>query len=202
MAPPFAQQQGNVMPQAYTQPAPPLVVSPSIVPSITQSSISTMSPSPTTVYVPQTINAATQPTLNQPTPQPPLPAPLTYSTYTPITQQPTQHQQPFVPAMTTGFSNYSGRHNNRNNRNRRNNNNTNPNYNNVQNFPNMAYQPQFQAQPQMQQPHTFLNGNTNISRRNISQYCWRHVACAHNGYNCKNPKPGYVPWATFQNHCF
>ena len=54
MVPQFSQQQANVMPQTYTQPTPPSVVSPLIAPFITQSSLSTMSPSPTTVYAPQT----------------------------------------------------------------------------------------------------------------------------------------------------
>ena len=194
----FSHQQANVMPQAHPQPTSPSVVSPSIAPSITQSSISTMSPNTTTVYVPQTINAATQPTINQPVQQPPSPAP---STFTPITQQPTNYQQPFVPATNTGFSNYSGRRNNRNNRNRRNNNNTNQNCNNAQNFTNMSYHPQFQVQSQMQQPRTFLNGNSNISRRNIRKYCWSHGACAHDGYACQRPKQGHVPWATVANRC-
>ena len=89
------------------------------------------------------------------------------------------------------------------------------------NFHNTPFQSPYQPQPQMHQPYPFfpppqthqqqpqpqvpqrifLNGNKNISRRNISQYCWSHGACAHNGYQCQRPKPGHVPWATFENKC-
>ena len=218
--PPFAHHQANNMPQAYAHVASPSVVSPSIAPSITQPSISTMNSTPPPAYIPQTINTTTQPHPHQTTQQPPW-SPFPYPAYAPMSQPPTQQQQPFVPVTNGGFSNYSGRRNNKNNKNKRNNNTNNQNVTNMPNFTNMPYQPPYQAQPQMQQHYqffnpthqqqsqaqpqmqqrTFLNGNKNISRRTTSQYCWSHGACAHNGYQCQRPKQGHVPWATFTNRC-
>ena len=36
-------------------------------------------------------------------------------------------------------------------------------------------------------------------RRNTSKYCWSHGACAHEGSECKYPKPGHKKEATFAN---
>ena len=141
-----------------------------------------MSSTPPPAYIPQTINTATQPPPHQTTQQPPW-SPFPYPAYAPMSQPPTQQQQPFVPVTNGGFSIYSGRRNNKNNKNKRPNNTNNQNVTNMPNFTNMPYQPPYQAQPQMQQHYqffnpthqqqsqaqpqmqqrTFLNGNKNIS---------------------------------------
>ena len=36
-------------------------------------------------------------------------------------------------------------------------------------------------------------------RNNVSDYCWTHGACAHDGSACKNKKPGHKDEATFAN---
>ena len=53
--------------------------------------------------------------------------------------------------------------------------------------------------PQMY-PNTMPAQNPNVpTRRNTSQYCWSHGACAHPGWMCATPLPGHIPHATFQN---
>lgn len=37
------------------------------------------------------------------------------------------------------------------------------------------------------------------TRNDISKYCWSHGACAHNGSDCRNKKPGHKDNATFAN---
>ncbi len=44
------------------------------------------------------------------------------------------------------------------------------------------------------------NGNNNNRRRcTTNKYCWSHGACAHDGLECTNQKPGHISDATFQD---
>ena len=138
-----------------------------------------------------------------------------------VMQQPLQQQAPVAqqlynpPTNSGGFSNYSsncrnrGRRQNSGNRNGRNNrggpnNNNYPMQNGTFAQPYYPFQLQPQMQPNFQQQHLMpitrqMSGMQNLQRRNVSQYCWSHGACAHNGYQCETPLPGHVPYATFQN---
>ena len=42
-------------------------------------------------------------------------------------------------------------------------------------------------------------GSSYCKRRNTSNYCWSHGACAHSSADCNNKKRGHQDEATFKN---
>jgi hypothetical protein len=69
-------------------------------------------------------------------------------------------------------------------------------------YPQMPYQSQpfpvhMQATHQMYNPAQAPTQGP--SRRNVTNYCWSHGACAHNGFQCFAPLPGHIPHATMHN---
>ena len=171
----------------------------SVAPSLANTSVSTITQPPMQHYA-FNVNAAPPPRVVQQPPPVQIMHPPPGPTYSPanISTIPVA-----PPHSAQGFSNFNSSQPRRGNRNR------NKPRNNMQQMPPqmVMQQPQYPQYPQQyqqqQRQRTYLHGQqqTGIFRKNTSQYCWSHGACSHNGYACQQPKPGHVPWATFQNKC-
>ena len=72
-------------------------------------------------------------------------------------------------------------------------------FNNPPPFPHMNVpDPRFNNQQASRNASSgFPGGNNNNS--NLTEYCWTHGLCRHNGFNCRNPADGHNPYATVNN---